>query len=139
MNSQYALMRKDSVPTRDAWQRAITASGFPLELSPSLKPHEDSGYSPCTLMGGNSGFELHLTEDQETIDGFAEMAPNADVALEFCWGSDMGECACAMIATFALAKEFDAVVTYEGEAPMLDLQAFEGEVIEIIDLVRSGG
>lgn len=46
----------------------------------------------------------------------------------------MSECACAMIVSYSLAKDFGAIVSYEGDAPYQDLEVFyqetEGAVAE---------
>lgn len=50
----------------------------------------------------------------------------------------MLECACAMIASFALASEFGAVVSYEGEQPFQDLADFRNETEAVLKEAMSG-
>ena len=69
-NSQYAFIDRERVPSREAWQAAITKSGFDLQLDPELKPFEDSGFSPCTLLGSASGVEIYYSDDPEDIGEF---------------------------------------------------------------------
>jgi len=48
----------------------------------------------------------------------------------------MVECACVMIASYALARGFDAVVSYEGEEPAESLEAFLRETQECVELAK---
>jgi hypothetical protein len=116
-NELLAFIAKAKVPSRDAWQAAIMESGFDLQLDPEMKPKEDSAFSPATLMGKPSGVEIYYEEDPEFLNEFSSIRQGRDYCIIFRWGGDMGECACASIASYALAKHFGAIVSYEGEDP----------------------
>jgi len=135
-NEQYAFLRKSDVPSREAWQAAIEACGFDFQLDPDLKPFEDSGFLPCKLMGSDAGFEIYYDELSNLPGEFRELAQGRDHCISFRWGGSMVECASVVIASFALAKSFDAIVSYEGEDPREDLESFLQETIEIVDYAK---
>lgn len=116
-NELLAFIAKSKVPTKDAWQAAINECGFDLRLDPEMKPIEDSAFSPATLMGKESGVEIYYEGDPEFLNEHSSIRKGRDYCVIFRWGGDMGECACASIASYALAKKFDAIVSYEGEEP----------------------
>ena len=132
-NEQYAFLQKSKVPTRDQWQTAITACGFDFQLDPELKPFEDSGFLPCTLFGGDAGFEIYYDDSPELH--FTDVAQGRDYCISFRWGGSMIECASVMIASYALAKCFDAIVSYEGEEPS-ELEALLEETKECIEAAK---
>ncbi|QDT01174.1 hypothetical protein [Adhaeretor mobilis] len=133
MNSQYALLAKDRVPSRDEWQKSIDNCGFDFQIDPELKPFEDSGYLPCKLSGKDAGFEIYYDTSPETLAQFSSIAPSASCSIEFGWGGEMIECASAMIASYSLAKDFGAIVSYEGEKPYQDLEPFLNDTNAIIE------
>lgn len=116
-NELFAFIDRFRVPTREAWQRAITDCGFDLLLGPEMKPMEDSGFSPCTLQGKQTGVEIYYRDDPEFLSRFSTIRKGRNICVTFRWGGAMDECACASIASYALAKHFDAIVSYEGGEP----------------------
>jgi len=146
-NDQYAFIDKSKVPNREAWQAAIKDCGFDFELDPELKPFEDSGFCPCKMEGRDAGVEIYYDdlattvedESTETKELFSNLADGRDYCISFRWGGSMVECASAMIASYALARHFGAVVSYEGEAPG-DLESFLRETRAVIQeaLAESG-
>jgi hypothetical protein len=136
-NEQYAFLQKTAVPTRDQWQEAIDSCGFDFQLHPELKPFENSGFLPCKLSGADAGFEIYYDCTAELPNEFAEIARGRDCCIGFRWGGSMAEGASVMIASYALAKCFGAVVSYEGEEPQ-DLEAFLSETQAIIEEVKRG-
>lgn len=119
--TQFAFLKKDNTPSKGALQSVIDSLGFDLKIDPEFTPFEDEGFSPCTLNGEQDvGFEIYyepasdVTEDDEE---FAEIAGENDFCISMCWGGSFKDCACVMIASLALAKEFGATITYEGEEP----------------------
>ncbi len=120
-NTIYAALYSDKVPDREAWQSAINALGFELELCKDLKVFESSGFSPCLLVGTKTGFELFFDalEDDEELGGSLE---GRDRLISFRWGGSLAECACALVASLALVKEYGALVWYDGEAPTGDYE-----------------
>jgi len=120
-NTQIAFLNRDSVPNREELQASIDRFGFNLTLHPEFTPFIDSGFSPCILDGTpNVGFEVSYAPTSETVDGdpnLKAIAAGRDFSISMKWGGSMKDCACATIVSCALAKDFGAIVTYEGEPP----------------------
>lgn len=123
-NTQYAFLPRSGVPTRRALQASIDALGFPLKLYPKLDFLKDSGFSPCVLDGEKgAGFEVgfgtsaEVLSDDVNLPKFRKAVGSRDACISMTWHSGMEDCAAALIVGCALAKDFDAVVTYEGNAP----------------------
>jgi hypothetical protein len=126
-NEQFAFLKSSRVPTRDQWQQAIERAGFDLQLDPTLEPRKDAGFVQCKLNGAESGVEMYFEDSSELMKTFGSIAVDCDCWISFRWGSSMSECACAMIASFALASEFGAVVSFEGGPPYENLADFRRE------------
>ena len=131
-NEQYAFLEQSKVPSREEWQEVINSCGFDFQLDPDLKPFEDSGFLPCKLMGRDAGFEIYYDGSPETLEHIRDIAPGKNFCISFRWGGSMVECASVMIASYALAKHFDAVVSYEGEDPYTELENFLSDTNSII-------
>jgi hypothetical protein len=114
---QYAFIERARMPSRAAWQSAITECGFDLELHAEMRPMKDSGFCPCTLLGELSGVEIYYTGDPEFLKAFSSIRGGRDFCVAFRWSSRDDEAACAMILSYALARYFGAVVSFEGEEP----------------------
>ncbi|WP_254510990.1 hypothetical protein [Anatilimnocola floriformis] len=127
-NEQHAFLQSSKLPAREQWQLAITQAGFDLQLNPALQPRTVVGYVPCQLNGDDSGVEMHFENAADFMNSYRHLVGSRDCCITFRWGGSMRECACAMIASFALAESFDAVVSYEGEAPPASLQEFRADV-----------
>ena len=132
-NEQYAFLKKASVPNRQQWQEAIDRSGFDLELDPDLRPFEASGFMPCKFLGSEAGVEIYFDDSDAHLSEFRDIARDRDCCISFRWGGSMSECACAMIASYVLAKEFGAVVSYEGDAPYGDLDQLLSDTMATIE------
>lgn len=131
-NEQFAFLKSSRVPTRDQWQQAIDRAGFDLKLDLTFEPTKNSGFVPCKLNGAESGVEMYFDDSSDFMEAFAEVAADRDCCISFRWGGGMQECACAMIASFALASEFDAIVSYEGEQPYENLADFRRDTDAIL-------
>ena len=118
-NTQYAFLKKSKVPSRAALQASIDALGYDLQLYPELDLFRDSGFSPCVLHGNRDvGFELYSQDSSEVTNGnedFAQIAGENDFCTAMVWGSSMKDLACVMIVSCALARDFAAVISYEGQ------------------------
>jgi hypothetical protein len=138
-NEQYAFIDKAKVPSRKTWQAAIDECGFDLQLNPRMKPLKDSAYSPCTLLGTASGVEIYYRGDRKFLKQSSSINGGRDFCISFRRGHDSGACACAcaMIASYALAKHFGAIVSYEGDEP-IGLEDLRKATLEIVDMVRKG-
>ena len=136
-NVQYAYLEKSKVPGRAAWQAAIADGGFDFELDPALVPFESAGFLPCTLMGAEAGFEIDYDEAAEPPENFGTNASGRDCCISFRWGGSLLECASAMVASYALAKAFDAVVSFEDQEIFEDLERFREQAIGICEMAKS--
>lgn len=120
-NTQIAFLNRGNVPSREALQASIDRLGFKLTLYPEFTPFEDSGFSPCVLDGTpDVGFEVFYAPTSEIAEhnpNLKAIADGRDFSISMVWRGSMKDCACAMIVSYALAMDFGAVVTYEGEPP----------------------
>ena len=120
-NTQFAFLKRSDVPARSALQSSIDSLGFDLQLDPDLNLLTDSGFSPCVLNGvPDVGFELSLDSTQDMIrdnDFFSAFAGESDICIAMSWRGSMKDCASVMIVSCALAKDFGAIISYEGEPP----------------------
>lgn len=120
-NTQIAFLNQGNVPNREALQASISRLGFNLELHPEFTPFEDSGFLPCILDGTpDVGFEVFYAPASEVAEGdqnLNEIAAGRDYSISMVWRGSIKDCASAMVVSCALAKDFGAVVTYEGEPP----------------------
>jgi len=137
-NELFAFIDPAKVPTGEAWQAAIVECAFDLRLDPEMKPKEDSAFSPMTLLGKPSGVEIYYTDEREFLDEFDEIRGAREYCVSFRWGGDMGECACASIASFVLAKHFGALVSYEGDEPG-SLEALKEGADQALEYFRKEG
>lgn len=137
-NEQFAFLKSSGVPTRNEWQQAIDRAGFDLTLDTGFEPRGNVGFVPCTLNGAASGVEMYFDDSADLMREFAAVAGDRDCCISFRWSGSMLECACAMIASFALATEFGAVVSYEGEQPFQDLADFRNETEAVLKEAMSG-
>lgn len=119
-NTQYAFLNRAQVPDRSALQASIDALGFDLRLHPQFTPFIDSGFSPCVLCGKEGpGFEIYYAPSKVVTDGnedFLALAEGRDFCISMVWRGSMKDLACVMVVSCALAKDFGAIVSYEGEA-----------------------
>lgn len=120
-NIQYAFIERGRVPSRSELQASIDALGFDLRLPPEYTPFEDSGFLPFTLNGETGpGFEIQYDAASELIgedQALREMAAGRDCCVSMSWHGSMKDLACVLIVSCALMKDFDSVVSYEGEPP----------------------
>jgi len=119
-NTQYVFLKKSEIPDRAELQASINRLGFALQLHPDLLLMTDMGFSPCVLDGtSNVGFELMPMTAEEASngdEGFFALADGRDYCLTFTWRGSMKDCAAVMVVSCALAKDFNGVVSYEGES-----------------------
>jgi hypothetical protein len=108
----YVFMNDSRVPTRESWQQAIDGAGFPAVLSESLDLRQDSGYSPTTYDGQDSGFELYLEPAAAYLESFPDIAKHVgarDTCVSFRSGGDVVEAAAAIACGAALTKLTDGI------------------------------
>ncbi|MBT9539927.1 hypothetical protein [Thiobacillus sp.] len=120
-NVQYAFISRSRVPNRSELQSSIDALGFDLKLHPEHTPFEDSGFLPFTLNGEEGpGFEIQYVPTSEVIAGdksLQEIAAGRDHCISMAWHGSMKDLACVLIVSCALIKDFESVVSYEGDPP----------------------
>jgi hypothetical protein len=137
-NEQYAFLPKSRVPDRSSWQSAIDAAGFNFQLDLELQPFADSGFVPCKLHGRDSGFEIYYDESAAVFRSLPGVTSEHDYCISFRWGGDMSECACVLIASYILAKDFGATISYAGEPPYGSLQALLADVQAAVEDANRG-
>lgn len=120
-STQFAFLNKSQVPSGAALQASIDALGFDLKLDPTLNLLEDSGFSPCVLAGiPDVGFELFTEAAKDVIadnDELLETIGDRDFSVSMVWRGSMKDCASVLVVSCALAKDFGALISYEGEPP----------------------
>lgn len=121
-NTQFAFIQRSRVPGRQALQASIDSLGFDLQLHPELNLLEDEGLSPCVLGGvPGMGFELFTTSTADVVEDeedLADVAGENDLCLSLIWHGSMKDCACVMIVSCALARDFGAIISFEAEPPV---------------------
>lgn len=131
-NEQYAFLRRSELPTTATLQSVIDNDpNFALTIDPETNLSESVGFVPCVICGVESGVEIDFDDSPELIEQFGDLAADRNCCLVFRWGGDMVECACAMVLSYALAKHYNAIVSYEGEPPLESLDAFREETIAV--------
>jgi hypothetical protein len=120
-NTQYIFIRRVTVPDRASLEASINSLGYDLLLDPEFSLYEDTGFLPCQLDGVSGfGFQVFHESVEEILEAIPDLAPHvkdSDYCLSFVWGGSMRDAVCAMMVSCAFAKDFDAVVSYEGEEP----------------------
>ena len=135
----HMFLHRSRVPDRASFQGAVESLGVPLqlELNPALDLGQDSGHSPCSLRGMDSGFEIHSGSSQEMLAEFPELKEavgTRDWTISLRWGGNLRECACALAASAALVKLCDAVACSE-DGEVYDLQGLLDEVQDCLGLM----
>lgn len=135
-NTQYAFLMKSRVPSREALQASIDQLGFDMQVDPELNLLDDVGFSPCQLNGmSDFGFELFAGNSDD--EDFQDVAGDNDFYLSFSWGGRMEDLACTMIVSCALAKDFGAIISYEGDEPD-SFDEMLSSTTEILDDLKNG-
>jgi hypothetical protein len=139
--TQFAFLKKESVPNRDQLQASIDSLGFDLKLDSEFTPFEDEGFSPCVLRGEDDvGFEIFyepasnlIEEDEE----FEELIGDNDYTISLCWGGSFKDCTCVLMVSIALAKDFGATVSYEGDGKET-IEGMQGGIQECLKEINKG-
>jgi hypothetical protein len=120
-NAQYVFLEKSRVPSFELLQASIDALGFDLKLDPALDLLSGRGFSPCVFYETpDVGFDLSSQSALDIIgdnEAFRQAIGDRDLCLGLIWHSSLKDCATVMIVSCALAKDFGALVSYEGELP----------------------
>lgn len=119
--TQFAFLRKESVPSKEKLQASLDALGFDLKLDPEYTPFEDEGFSPCELKGeADIGFEIYYEPAEDLLEEdddeeFKELIGSNNYAISLCWGGSYKDCICVLMVSIALAKDFGATISYGGD------------------------
>ena len=119
-NTQFVFLDSRAIPNRAALQESIDALGCDLQLAPALELARDTGFSACVFNGLPVGFELTPSSTRDAAHDdpdFVAMAAGRDFCIGLSWGGSMRDYVAAMIVSCALARDFDAVVSFEGDEP----------------------
>ena len=111
----HIFLRDSSVPDRAPWQAAIEQLGFPTVLYPTLDARKDTGFSPTTYSGKDTGFEFYLDSAADILSAYGHIASRVgdrDRCASFRWGGDLDEMSAATTAAAALAKLADGIYFY---------------------------
>jgi hypothetical protein len=137
--TQSAFLQESRVPDRMKLEESIRALGFDLVVDDFYRPFECSGYLPCLLNGKKSGFEIYFGSTDEALTAFPHLKEEIggrDCEITFRWGGDMAECACVIIVSAALAKDFGAVVYYDADDLLYSAQQLIEEAKSALKDVR---
>lgn len=118
------------LPTRAEWQAQIDQLGFDVQLDPELDVARDEGFSPTTIAGRSSGFELSIVDAAAVAEAYPvrrrQFAP-AGRGIRFRWGGDFAECGCVLAAAAALVHASDAVAYHPADDLLYDLAGLTSE------------
>ncbi len=68
-NTQFAFIKKENIPGKEAWQKSIDDLDFKirLQIDPELEPFEDEGFSPCVwgTTDDDVGFEIYYEPSED--------------------------------------------------------------------------
>jgi hypothetical protein len=117
------ILRREVIPSPEAWQAAIRAADFDMEIDTDFQWDEFDGFLPCTYKDKNAGFELFL--DELDLDGLGlsdeEIAQigDRDHVVVLVTHSDFRELMTSMIAAAVLCSMTDGLLVEGGEPPFI--------------------
>ena len=100
----HVFLSKSRLPNVRQWQAAIDALGFDVKLDPTWT-ETDSGFCPAKFKGRDSGCEIDVWPASDVTEGSPELESELggrDWSVNFRWGGDLTEMACALVAAAAL-------------------------------------
>lgn len=122
--TQFAFLNKENVPNREQLQASLDALNFDLKLDPEYTPFEDEGFSPCILNGESDiGFEIYYEPSSDLLedvvdndDEFHAIIGSNNYAISMNWGGSFKDCTAVLMVSIALAKDFGATISYQGDS-----------------------
>jgi hypothetical protein len=110
------FLKREKLPTRDDWQRAIDGEGFDLTLD-DVDTLSHTGFWPAKLNGKNCGFEysfeknepLELDDEPLEPDAMTDAIADRDYCVTFTIHGSVDELQAASVAGAVLAKSTDGV------------------------------
>lgn len=117
------ILRRDKVPSPDAWQAAISAAGFDMEMDTDFSFDDFEGFLPCKYKGEDAGFEFFFEElDTDglelTKEEIAQIA-SRDWIVTLITRSDFRDLMVAQIAASVLCAMTDGLLVEGGEPPFI--------------------
>ena len=132
----HAFIRGPDIPDRASWQVTINSLGFPVELHPGLDPLTSRGFTPCTIAGRASGFEIYLDTAESLIAAYPHKKGELsryDKVISFRWGGHMDELACSFASAAALAAGHGATVYYPDDDLIYQADVLIRQAREVVD------
>lgn len=103
-------LKRCDMPTPIAWQAAIAAAGFPVQLCTNFDVDSFSGFLPCPVDGELSGFEYYRSKISPEDSRDSGQPADADFSIMFSIGSRPLELVSALAASSVLASISGGVV-----------------------------
>jgi hypothetical protein len=121
MSMEIHVLSDREIASMAAWQQAITAEGFGLQLSAEASFPALKGFLPARSAGKTTGFECYHDDPRELLIGYHDFdfGHPWKHALSFRWGGDIMECLAAYMAAAAYAKATDGVVFVPDDGELL--------------------
>jgi hypothetical protein len=132
------FLNKTRIPDKVNLQNAVDSLGLPFQFDSALDLVSDRGFSPSSLKGNLSGFEIHGQATQEILPHYPRLSKTVgsrDWTITFRWGSRMSECACVLAASAAMIKVCDAVAYYPADDIKYTLQRLLDEFQDVLKQV----
>ena len=120
--TQFAFLKKENVPNREQLQASLDILKFDLKLDPEFTPFEDEGFSPSILNGESEiGFEIYYEPSSDILEDdddeeFHQIVGTNDYSISMSWGGSFKDCMTVLMVSIALAKDFGATISYQGES-----------------------
>lgn len=112
------------VPTLDSIVGELRRVSSPLEIDDTTTDLEShTGFLPMRLGAIETGVETYCGLSNETIEDYEieNLVPNLDREFSTRWGSDMNECACALIISATFAKLTGGVIFDDSSGSVLTI------------------
>jgi hypothetical protein len=128
------FLSRDHLPSRDAWQRAITDNGYDLRLD-DADPVSHTGFWPAKLGSVDCGFEYFfepVVQEEEPEEILAAIGTRGYRAT-FVWHGSIDDCRAAIVAAGILVKVADGVLLDSASGELADgenaLALFENQEV----------
>jgi hypothetical protein len=133
-----AFLQRSRIPDARSIQDAIESLGVPLDLNSTLNLVSDRGFSPCSIKGVSSGFEVDSQASLALLEYYPALKNvigSRDWAITFRWGGSLTECACVLGATAALVKLSDALAFYPPDGTTCDLKSLLADLLGYLEQI----
>jgi len=109
------ILEKSRIPDRASLQDSVDSLGLPSQFYPTLGLVNDRGFSPSSIRGISSSFEIYSQSAQGVLKDYPQIGEAVgarDWTITLRLGSRMSECAWVFAASAAMVRLFDAVACY---------------------------